>query len=1083
MWQDWTYQRVEKKRPRRWSSADSIASESSNYDGRKKSRHGNGGLSLRSVSFDHAETNNDNFIKRSKRKQWRSRKSKERHSYDGAVVDGTFHWKDDDAFDDTVDNRIITPSKGSDVITTPMVDHDDIQSPNHGGEDSEESHVPSSSDCINQPDKIHDTHINTNESGEASTNNEMELYSSMNRSNSVPPSPNDDGVFLFGLAERLETAVETAANTMDDTAFDGVVADAVMADVSDEQEGPRAETERSSHSQNTAEAAVLESRCFTTHPAGTVHGEMGAAADEASLNLSEIVSDDDSSSSLPAIDQAANDREEYVSSFEERLPPLAVVVDGISLEPLETVRDKSSQPLPVASEREAAAQQCDDYIGRDGTAAVILEKIINDESVDFNGSSSDTNIERTTGSPVEVCSTAANLEGIATSSEIHQSGEQTLESNLLQTLRDESEHLPITSEEEVAKPQCDDYTVRDGTIASSEQILSRESVDLIEHSTSSQLEVSPDDNQEEPVARSEGRHQIFDETQEPNSLKTSQDELQHLSVTPIDEVAEQQPVDVYTERDETRTDGNLHIGEDPNISVDTDLASLFSGLELTSNNSNNHGIAKSKSNIPSVTFEDEDENSENQAAINTNQNQTAPEIMPMDKETSSQSTAMKSTVNERLKDPPVDDNCTEISKTNADAEEISDKTARSVTFEDVKDVKSSIHNTPIIEHPPQPEHEQLQQTVRDSIENDSPNTNGHQENKEQLKVAPLNDNGVALSKTGAQAKEMVDNTVHSVTLEDAKEVLTNSQPEQNQLQQTMQDSRENNSPNTNGHQDKKLGHRSKRRTNLKRRSHIAIVERDASFAFSPYRLAPSKPIDALCTQKNSVEREEDNQTTSNKHAHECVSNDAIQYLISQSNDSVLEQYLEKMDSVKNFYDKTQPFRIGRRNLPQNQVEVVLRRRAVKKREAAVIGSSANTDASTQSIVRGSSKTPLMHSRNNIPRPSSSVSSSPRRTIFSTVKGHSRNHSLGLDTSFEDDSTISSTATWATGNASTAISMNNVSTVDSGGIIGKEAPLHQLPEEEIVGDTSLGLKLTILHGKVIVQSISSLEDTRASPGTN
>jgi hypothetical protein len=38
----------------------------------------------------------------------------------------------------------------------------------------------------------------------------------------------------------------------------------------------------------------------------------------------------------------------------------------------------------------------------------------------------------------------------------------------------------------------------------------------------------------------------------------------------------------------------------------------------------------------------------------------------------------------------------------------------------------------------------------------------------------------------------------------------------------------------------------------------------------------------------------------------------------------------------------------------------------------------------------------------------------------------------------------------------------------------------MPKEEIVGDTSLGLKLTILHGKVIVQSISPLEDGRASP---
>ena len=256
-----------------------------------------------------------------------------------------------------------------------------------------------------------------------------------------------------------------------------------------------------------------------------------------------------------------------------------------------------------------------------------------------------------------------------------------------------------------------------------------------------------------------------------------------------------------------------------------------------------------------------------------------------------------------------------------------------------------------------------------------------------------------------------------------------------------------------------------------------MVEKDAAFAFSPYRMAAPKPI-YTSTQKQKLERNKD-ETISNKHDGESASIDAVQSFISQSNDSVLEQYLEKMDLVKNFYDKTQPYRIGRRNIPQNQVEVVLRRRAVKKREADTIGSSASADGSIQSTGRGSNKVPLMHS--HIPRPPSSASSSPRRTVFPTVHGHSRNHSLGLDTSFEDDSTISSTATWATGNASTAISTNNPSTVDSDKIC-REAPLQQLPEEEIVGDTSLGLKLTILHGKVIVQSISSLEDARASPGT-
>eukprot|EP00956_Cyclotella_meneghiniana_P013222 scaffold18935_cov26-Cyclotella_meneghiniana.AAC.1 len=83
------------------------------------------------------------------------------------------------------------------------------------------------------------------------------------------------------------------------------------------------------------------------------------------------------------------------------------------------------------------------------------------------------------------------------------------------------------------------------------------------------------------------------------------------------------------------------------------------------------------------------------------------------------------------------------------------KTTRSVTFQDVKEVKSNIHHHTAIEHPPQTEHNQLQ--VQESSENDSPNTNVHQVvNDEQLKVPPLNVNDAEISKKDAGTKE--DNT-------------------------------------------------------------------------------------------------------------------------------------------------------------------------------------------------------------------------------------------------------------------------------------------------------------------------------------
>lgn len=145
-----------------------------------------------------------------------------------------------------------------------------------------------------------------------------------------------------------------------------------------------------------------------------------------------------------------------------------------------------------------------------------------------------------------------------------------------------------------------------------------------------------------------------------------------------------------------------------------------------------------------------------------------------------------------------------------------------------------------------------------------------------------------------------------------------------------------------------------------------------------------------------------------------------QYGVSgRIDDSILHAYLPQLTFLNdNYYSKVKSFRMGRRNLPLNQIEVVLRRKAIKK--------GADARRGTKPAVEGAGKWGVARIQRYF-----ESNSPPRKSIL----GNTHN---------------------------TAVAVFNI------------------PKEEIMGDTSLGLKLTILQGKVIIQHISALDDGRASP---
>lgn len=337
----------------------------------------------------------------------------------------------------------------------------------------------------------------------------------------------------------------------------------------------------------------------------------------------------------------------------------------------------------------------------------------------------------------------------------------------------------------------------------------------------------------------------------------------------------------------------------------------------------------------------------------------------------------------------------------------------------------------------------------------------------------------------------------------------------------------------------------------KRRTNTAIIEDDASTAFSPCRPVPLlvKGVDEAISRRggggggvarSSIKRrgkrqkakkegtvvdvstdgvddggEHDtaddkkspqhsfyaNQTTPSRNTPIAIT---VQSLFENSrpddSDSLLQSYLPQVNALDEYYTKVPSYRIGKRNLPRNQIEVVLRRRAVKKREVASAvavesNASGNQSVSDKSNNTSGNESTVATMKNNpdrrgkrakqSSRDSQASSNSPRRTLFLPSQKHFRNQSHGKDaTVYEDDSTISSAtvaSTWTTSLGPFKPVTQPVdpqlqtSQEDSTALISS-----QMPKEEIEGDTSLGLKLTILQGKVIVQTITPLDDGRASP---
>ena len=189
-------------------------------------------------------------------------------------------------------------------------------------------------------------------------------------------------------------------------------------------------------------------------------------------------------------------------------------------------------------------------------------------------------------------------------------------------------------------------------------------------------------------------------------------------------------------------------------------------------------------------------------------------------------------------------------------------------------------------------------------------------------------------------------------------------------------------------------------------------------------------------------------------------------VLKDSDDPILQRYLPKLTFLNdNYYTKVKPYDMGRRNLPQNQIELILRRRAVKKKDE----NHPKEDNVSAAVGHG--------------RPPLSSTPTSRRKGLPTSSPQNN---------YDDDSTISSAtaaSTW-TSNSKTQHSRGDTSTTNNDSSehpttqqyspSTEPIPITPLPQEEIVGDTSLGLKLTILQGKVIIQAIDPLNDGRASP---
>ena len=166
-----------------------------------------------------------------------------------------------------------------------------------------------------------------------------------------------------------------------------------------------------------------------------------------------------------------------------------------------------------------------------------------------------------------------------------------------------------------------------------------------------------------------------------------------------------------------------------------------------------------------------------------------------------------------------------------------------------------------------------------------------------------------------------------------------------------------------------------------RRTNVVTIQDDASTAFSPYQpissfVAVHRPVKKKSKKKrgktssSKLKQKENNsnnnemqvqseskpeqsakvaadtevdtngispskpQHLSNSSATATNDNhDDRDHMLQNVNDPILQDYLPKLTFLNdNYYTKVKPYGMGRRNLPQNQIELILRRRAVKKKK-------------------------------------------------------------------------------------------------------------------------------------------------------
>lgn len=298
----------------------------------------------------------------------------------------------------------------------------------------------------------------------------------------------------------------------------------------------------------------------------------------------------------------------------------------------------------------------------------------------------------------------------------------------------------------------------------------------------------------------------------------------------------------------------------------------------------------------------------------------------------------------------------------------------------------------------------------------------------------------------------------------------------------------------------------KRRRKIRRSNNVVSIQNDASIAFSPYHQPPTTNRKAASQKKKK--RGETSSKNSNEHVplesklekkglaladnteaenfhyaalpQHLADTDSTSMLQTVNDDPILKHYLPILTFLNdNFYTKIKPYRIGRRNLPQNQIELILRRRAVKKKQKKKIDSN-DDDTCHFGNAAAAAATITTNQPND---------KGQQRQIYQQQRPPLSPSRRKLFQHFDNDSSISS----ATATSSKLLTEQSIDSPTQANILqdysssryptqhysSLSTPL-PLPQEELVGDTSLGLKLIILQGKVIIQRIDPLNDGRASP---